>query len=495
MSVSSHYLANLFNLPSIGQEQTIIGLSADSRLVKPGFLFAVLSGVNVNGSLFIQSALTSGANTLLHDGSHPIPDTITQLIHPNPRLALALISAEFYNQPAKKMKMVAITGTNGKTSVAAMIHNIVNSQQQPAAVIGTTGIGQPENLQKNPLTTPDPITLHQHLNRMQNEGYQTVMVEVSSHAIDQYRTAGIPWSVAVFTNLTQDHLDYHGNLDSYFLSKSRLFLQESPQKAVIGVEDIWGEQLALQCLPHMPLKTFSLDGSKKSDFSAHDIQLSWQGSRFCLHTPTDKNTVLLPTPGLFNISNALAASATCWQLGYDTRSIVQGLSQFKPAPGRMQTLNQGQDFSVVVDFAHTPDALERLLNNARQLTKTGRIIAVFGCGGERDLGKRPLMGQIAARLCHQTIVTDDNPRSENPASIRQQIMEGGYRESGIIQEIADRTEAIHQSLKMAKPGDAVLIIGKGHEKVQITASGHQPFDDVKMACQQLTRLGYPSDFS
>ncbi|MEO5339362.1 MAG: UDP-N-acetylmuramoyl-L-alanyl-D-glutamate--2,6-diaminopimelate ligase [Magnetococcus sp. MYC-9] len=485
-----------------GPDPLIRGLSADSRQVAEGTLFAALPGVHTSGNHFVQQALEAGAVAILHDGRLALPDGVTQLCHPQPRQALAWLAAAFYGHPARRMTMIAITGTNGKTSTAAMIEAILNRrpEQRGVGVIGTTGIRHPGGQQPNPMTTPDPVALQGHLRAMADQGCDAVVMEVSSHALDQFRTAGIPWRVAVFTHLTRDHLDYHGSEQAYFDSKAALFLRDAPATAVIGIDEPWGALLAERCAGRMPLATFRMGCETPplaqpptpvawQPFCAEAIELSWLFSRFRLRRVGATLDISLPCAGRFQIANAMAAAATGWQLGLADPIIVEGLRHFQPAPGRMQLVQSGQPFAVVVDYAHTPDALQRVLQTARTVTK-GRIITVFGCGGERDTGKRTLMGQVAARLAEHTIVTDDNPRSEAPRAIRQAILEGCRQETGRHEEVADRDQAIGRALALATPEDAVIIAGKGHETVQITADGPQPFDDVQTARNHLARMGY-----
>ncbi|WP_153188645.1 UDP-N-acetylmuramoyl-L-alanyl-D-glutamate--2,6-diaminopimelate ligase, partial [Candidatus Magnetaquicoccus inordinatus] len=478
-----------------GAERIINGLSADSRQVQPGYLFAALSGSSTSGAHFVEQALAAGALAILHDGSLQLPEQVSQLIHPQPRVALALLASAFYGHPSRNMTMVAITGTNGKTSTAAMLEAILQEQESyrgKVGVIGTTGIRGPGINLPNPLTTPDPIALQATLQRLAAAQCRVVVMEVSSHALEQRRTAGIHWQVAIFTHLTRDHLDYHQTEQAYFASKAALFERDQPAHAVIGIEDHWGVTLAERCQEQMPLATFQLECPgepaapfpKSAHFCASDIQLSWQESRFCLHSPAGQTAIFLPSPGRFNVANAIAAAAASWHLGISLPDIAQGLAHFRPAPGRMQTIQAGQPFAVLVDYAHTPDALERLLHSTRSLT-SGRIILLFGCGGNRDRGKRPMMGEIAARLADIVLITDDNPRSEDPTTIRQEVRSGCLGSAAQIIDIADRQQAIHTALAMASPGDALLLVGKGHETVQITAEGNHPFDDGAIARHHL----------
>ncbi|MEO5353982.1 MAG: UDP-N-acetylmuramoyl-L-alanyl-D-glutamate--2,6-diaminopimelate ligase [Magnetococcus sp. XQGC-1] len=489
-----------------GPDSMITGISADSRHIAPGFLFAALpvlrtEGAHTAGEHFVPAALAAGAVAILHDGRlTSLPDHITQLIHPEPRYALAMLTAAFYGHPSRQMTMLAITGTNGKTSTAAMIEAILSHLPgQRVGVIGTTGVRHPGFSLPSPLTTPDPVALHTHLRAMADNRCTAVVMEVSSHALDQHRATGIAWQVAIFTHLTRDHLDYHGTEEHYFASKAALFLRDAPASAVIGVDDAWGQELARRCAERMPMYTFRMHcpgmgtttqaPSGLFSFCPDAIELSWQGSRFLLRTPDGPLEIFLPGPGRFNVANAMAAAAACWQLGIPGEEIAAGLRQFSPAPGRMESIQAGQPFAVVVDYAHTPDALARLLHSTRALTK-GRIITVFGCGGDRDAGKRPLMGAVAARLGELTIVTDDNPRSEPPSAIRQAVLTGCREESGQAEEVADRAQAIAYALSLAQPGDAVVIAGKGHETVQITAAGTHPFDDRQVARESLARMGF-----
>ena len=477
-----------------GPNRTIAGLSADSRAIRPGFLFAALPGVQTDGRRYISQALAAGAVAILDAGGPldgELPADVARLCHPDPRLALSHLAAAFYGHPARRMRMVAITGTNGKTSVAAMIESILGSRGERVGVIGTTGIRHPGIRKPNPLTTPDPVLLQSTLRQMVDNRCDTAVVEVSSHAMSQRRTAGTPWAVALFTNLSRDHLDYHPSLEDYFAAKARLFLEDPVAAAVINGGDAWGQQL-LERLhrerPDLPTTLFgATPGGPRDRFVADAIALGWEQTRFVMGTPGESIPVSIPGAGRFNVENALAAAAACWQLGAREREIARGLGRFRPPAGRMQTIHVGQPFAVVVDFAHTPDALERLLTTARELTPDGRLITVFGCGGNRDTGKRRLMGQIASRLGELAIVTDDNPRDEDPSAIRRTVLTGCLESGGRCLEIPDREEAIIHALEAAYPGDAVLIVGKGHERFQITAGQNRPFDDAEIAREYLER--------
>ncbi len=488
-------LAARAGVKHLGPNYSITGISADSRTIEPGFLFAALPGVRTDGRRFIPQALAAGAVAILHDGG-PLPEIVTgaipghiaELHHTDPRLALAHLAAAFQDFPGRGMETIAITGTNGKTTVAAMIESILKRRGRRVGVIGTTGIRYPGQQRPNPLTTPDPVQFQAILREMRDHRCNTVIAEVSSHALDQHRTSGTPWRLALFTNLSRDHLDYHKDETAYFAAKTRLFLEHGPQTAVINAADPWGQVLADRCQKPRPGQNrpevirFSDDSEEiPADFSAEGVALGWQQTRFILRTPGEAVPVSIPAAGRFNVENALAAAAACWQLGVREADIVRGLGRFRPPPGRMQTIQVGQPFAVVIDFAHTPDALERLLTSARELTPEGRLITVFGCGGDRDPGKRLPMGRIASRLGDLTIVTDDNPRRENPSQIRHTILKGCLESGGRCLDIPNRRIAIYHALDAAFPDDAVLIIGKGHERYQITAGGKHPFDDAEVA--------------
>ncbi|MEO5334521.1 MAG: UDP-N-acetylmuramoyl-L-alanyl-D-glutamate--2,6-diaminopimelate ligase [Magnetococcus sp. YQC-5] len=477
-----HHATLLPDLFHLGPDIEITGITADSRNVVPGSLFAALSGQHAHGSQFVSKAVTAGAVAILHDGSIQLPSDLAQWIHPDPRRALAHIAAAFHDHPARQLRMIAVTGSNGKTTVAAMVESILLAGGITPGVIGTTGVRYPGMKQITGMTTPDPITLHHTLREMVTHGCTDVIAEVSSHALTQFRTDGIRWEGAAFTNLTHDHLDYHGSMENYWQAKQSLFLTAPyPARAVINLDDPRGAELIRQVSAMgIPVSGFTLDHRKQADFLASDIVLDWKQTRFWLKSPGHPVLVTLKAGGRFNSANALTAAALCWHLGLREEVILAGLNAFRPVRGRMEPIDVGQPFTVIVDFAHTPDALERLLITAREISPDGRRLLVFGCGGERDTGKRPIMGAIAGRLANETIITDDNPRSEDPEAIRQAIQVGLKSVQGDFTEIGARDQAIGYALSRAKAGDVVLIAGKGHETEQITATGSHPFDDAQI---------------
>ncbi|MEO5346025.1 MAG: UDP-N-acetylmuramoyl-L-alanyl-D-glutamate--2,6-diaminopimelate ligase [Magnetococcus sp. YQC-9] len=480
----------LTGLVCLGEDVEITTLGTDSRQVTPGTLFAALPGSRVDGRRFIDAAIAAGAAALLHDGSRPL--SFPSFIHPEPRLALAHLAAAFNGHPADGMRMLAVTGSNGKTSVAAMVEAILQAADIPTGVIGTTGTRFPGGGQHAALTTPDPITLQATLAAMRRAGCQAVIAEVSSHALDQQRTAGIHWQAAAFTNLSRDHLDYHGTMDAYWQAKRRLFLDTPhPGAAIINLDDPKGEELADGCRRlGIPVTGFSQAGHPGAELKAEEIRLEWLTTHFQWVTLQERHPIRLQTSGRFHVANALTAAGLCRSIGIESRAIDAGLEAFRAVKGRMETIRQGQPFTILIDFAHTPDALERLLTTVAEISQASRRILVFGCGGDRDAGKRPLMGEIAARLASFTILTDDNPRSEDPDAIRAAIRAGMHAALDRTIEIPGRAEAIALAIERARAGDVVLIAGKGHETQQILADGPVPFDDAQVVRDHLTAMGF-----
>ncbi|MBF0110584.1 MAG: UDP-N-acetylmuramoyl-L-alanyl-D-glutamate--2,6-diaminopimelate ligase [Magnetococcales bacterium] len=483
--------AGLEGLRLEGSDREISGMSVDSRQVRPGHLFAALPGWRTRGSLFIEEALRRGAVAILDQGENEIPPTLSHLIHPDPAKGLSRLASAFHGHPGGKMTMGAITGTNGKTTVAAMAETILTEEGIATGVIGTTGVRAPGMTAMTGMTTPDPITLHALLGQMAQHQCQAVVMEVSSHALQQQRTEAISWQAAVFTNLSHDHLDYHGDVPSYFAAKARLFLDHPPRYAIINLDDPHGQTLAELAAPHAKVLGFSLKTTPTGALvHAREIRTDWEASHFILATPQGACPIRLPVCGTFNVANAVAAATLAGRMGASLEAIQQGLARFTPQPGRMEPVERGQPFRVFVDYAHTPDALKNLLTTVREMAQKGRIILVFGCGGDRDAAKRPVMGKIAGRLADRIIVTDDNPRSEPPGDIREAVLHGVARGGNTGEDIADRAQAIGHALALARPGDCVLIAGKGHETTQIHRNQPLPFDDRHWARHHLHELGH-----
>ncbi|MBF0415893.1 MAG: UDP-N-acetylmuramoyl-L-alanyl-D-glutamate--2,6-diaminopimelate ligase [Magnetococcales bacterium] len=484
-------LSDLPELRLVGSDREISGITSDSRLVRPGYLFAALPGWRTRGTLFVEDALRRGAVAVLDQGEAEIPATLAHLVHTDSPKALSRLASAFHGHPSQAMTMAGITGTNGKTTVAAMVEAILSQAGVATGVIGTTGIRAPGMTGDTGMTTPSAETLHGILARMRDQGCQAVVMEVSSHALQQQRTEALSWHSAVFTNLSQDHLDYHGDVAHYFAAKARLFLDRPPRYAIINLDDPHGLELAKLADSHSEVLGFTLNSPPESGrYGVVNSNPGWAASDFELQTPQGSQPIHLPVCGRFNVANAVAAAAMASCMGAGLEAIRLGLASFVPQPGRMEPVDMGQPFRVFVDFAHTPDALETLLETVAGMIGDGRICVVFGCGGNRDAGKRPIMGELAGRLAHRVIVTDDNPRMESPEEIRSAILHGVARSGNRAEEIPDRAEAIGHALSQAREGDCVLLVGKGHETVQITDRGMMPFDDRHWARHHLLALGF-----
>ena len=484
----------------------VSGLAYDSRRVRPGALFFCVVGRSSDGHRFAPAAVDAGAVALVVDRDLDLP--VTQVKVADVREAMAPIAVRFWGDPTATLRVVGITGTNGKTTTAFLVRRIVESHGGGTGLLGTVKRvvgGVEEEVER---TTPEAIDLQETFHRMLEAGDSACAMEVSSHALAYRRTAGVRFAVAVFTNLTQDHLDFHGDMEAYFEAKRTLFLSSAeppgsasdlgwrpPGAAAINVDDPYGARLAadIRADGSYPLLTFSPSGAEGADLRALERSFDAGGSRFVCASANAAVEVRTPLPGHFNVENALAALAACRLLGVPVEAGATALAGAGRVPGRFEPVDEGQPFAVLVDYAHTPDSLENVLRAARRLTE-GRLIAVFGCGGDRDREKRPLMGEIAARLADATIVTSDNPRSEEPEAIIREILagipahDGGEGRDDVTVE-ADRRAAIGLALGTAAPGDTVVIAGKGHEQGQEFEGGRKvPFDDRVVAGEELRRL-------
>jgi UDP-N-acetylmuramoyl-L-alanyl-D-glutamate--2,6-diaminopimelate ligase len=401
------------------------------------------------------------------------------VVVPSVREAMGPIASRFYGDPTRELRVVGITGTNGKTTTAFLTRAILEATGVQTGLIGTVKYvigGQEEDAVR---TSPEALDLQRAFRAMLDGGDRACAMEVSSHALYLGRTQGIEWSCRVFTNLTQDHLDFHKTMEEYFLAKRRLFV-EGDSPSVVNADDPYGKRLAEQ----VPAITYGIGGD--ADYRAEDVSFDAAGARFTLVTPGGRADARIQLPGLFNVSNALAAIAATVQLGVSLEDAVAALAGAERVPGRLEPVDEGQDFAVLVDYAHTPDSLENVLRAARELT-SGRLHVVFGAGGDRDREKRPLMGAAAVQNADRVIVTSDNPRSEDPGSIIAQILAG----TGDVEHEVDRRKAIALAIETADPGDVVVIAGKGHEQGQEFEDGRkEPFDDVTVAREALrSRLG------
>jgi UDP-N-acetylmuramoyl-L-alanyl-D-glutamate--2,6-diaminopimelate ligase len=454
-------------------EVEISGLAYSSQSVTPGALFFCVPGFRSDGHDFAPDAVQRGAAALVTERRLDLG--VPEVVVDDVRAAMGPAAARFYGDPTAELDVVGITGTNGKTTTAFLVRHLLEAAGRQTGLLGTVKRvvgGVEEEVER---TTPEAIDLQQTFRRMRDGGDRAVAMEVSSHALELGRVAGIRFAGRVFTNLTQDHLDFHETMDAYFAAKRRLF--EEPGLSVVNVDDEYGRRLAAE----IGAVTFGIE--HEADYRARDIEFDVMGSRFLLESPDGELRIDSPLPGLFNVQNVLGAVASVRSLGVDEIS----LEGFGRVPGRFEAVDEGQEFGVLVDYAHTPDSLENVLRAAREVTR-GRLHVIFGAGGDRDRGKRPLMGAAARRLADRVVVTSDNPRSERPEAIIDEVMEGAGPDAD--REL-DRRRAITRVIEEAEPGDVVVIAGKGHEQGQEFENGRkEPFDDVTVAREALrSRLG------
>ena len=448
---------------------------SDSRAAGPGALFCCIRGAVTDGHRYAADAVGAGAVALLVEEWLPID--VPQARVASVRSVLGPLAARFQGEPSFAMRTLGVTGTNGKTTTTYLLESIAAAAGDATGVIGTVGARIGDQPMPNAHTTPEATDLQVMLAAMRDSGVATVAMEVSSHALDQHRVDGTHYTATCFTNLTHDHLDYHGTIDAYFESKARLFTPLFTHRAAVNVGDEHGEELARRAAAkELVVTRFGID-HPEADVTARRIELGPDGTTFelaaCLGRPA---TVRTPLVGPFNVVNALAAATTALLAGFELEAIVAGLEAPTPVPGRMERIDAGQEFTVFVDYAHTPDALARVLASVRPLT-SGRVICVFGCGGDRDPKKRPLMGAAVGRGADMAVVTNDNPRSENPRSIVDAIVPGlSQTETRYLVEL-DRAWAIERAILDAQPGDVVVIAGKGHEPYQIIGAVTHAFDD------------------
>lgn len=462
----------------------------DSREVTPGSLFVAVEGLHVDGHKFIPGAIEAGAVAVLttrEAETAGAPAGVPVLTAPNLDEALKEIVPWFYDYPARKMRLVGITGTNGKTTTSYLIRHLLRAAGHRVGLIGTIQNMIEEEVIPTHNTTPNIIDLQRLLARMKETGITHVVMEVSSHALDMGRVAGCEYDTAAFSNLTQDHLDYHGTMENYCLAKAKLFDSLSADAtAVVNIDDPAGKiMLEHARCGHM---TYSVKDDAASLW-ATDIKLTGTGASFVVNGDFGRREIPLKITGLFNVYNVLAAMGCALAEQVPAETITAALPDFKGVPGRFEAIDMGQSFGVVVDYSHTPDGLENVLRAAREIDR-GRVIVVFGCGGDRDRTKRPIMGRIAAELADVVIVTSDNPRSEDPEAILAEIVPGVKEKIGDKQyEVqADRRAAICRAIELAAAGDMVLIAGKGHEDYQILKDRTIHFDDREEARNALKAL-------
>jgi UDP-N-acetylmuramoyl-L-alanyl-D-glutamate--2,6-diaminopimelate ligase len=453
-------------------EVEVTGLAYSSQSVTPGALFFCVPGFRADGHDFAPAAVERGAVALVCQ--RPLGLGVPEVVVPDVRAAMAPAAARFYGDPTAELDVVGITGTNGKTTTAFLVRHVLEADGRGCGLLGTVKRivgGVEEEVER---TTPEAIDLQATFRRMLDGGDAACAMEVSSHALELGRVAGVRFACRVFTNLTQDHLDFHDTMEAYFAAKRRLF--DEPGASVVNIDDAYGRRIAadVECV------TFAID--READYRARDIEFDLSGSRFVCDTPDGPVDLESPLPGLFNVQNVLAAVAAARSLDVPTRTVAEALPAFGRVPGRFEPVDEGQGFGVLVDYAHTPDSLENVLRAAREVTR-GRLHVVFGAGGDRDRGKRPLMGEVARRLADRVLVTSDNPRNEEPEAIIDQVIRGAGPDA---EREVDRRRAIALAMETAEPGDVVVIAGKGHEQGQEFENGRkEPFDDCSVAREAL----------
>ena len=462
-----------------GAPVEILDLAYDTRSVTPGATFFCARGEHVDRHDLAGRAVEAGAAALVVE--RPLDLDVPQLVVADARAAMARAAVEFFGHPSRELTVVGVTGTNGKTTTTFLLFSILAAAGRRPGLLGTVEVRIGGERRPAVRTTPEAIDLQRTLREMLDAGDRSCVLEATSHGTHFRRLDGTRFAALVFTNLSQDHLDLHGTMERYFDAKRRLFVDGDPAPAAVNVGDPYGRRLAdeLRALDRAPLLTFALD--READVTPQSLELTPRGARMAV------DGIELDTPllGRFNVENVLGAVAAARLLGLPAESVVRGVASVRGVPGRFEPVDEGQSFLVVVDYSHTPDSLENALRTARSLAG-GRVICVFGCGGDRDRGKRPAMGRVASSGSDVTIVTSDNPRSEDPEAIIRDVLEGV---TGEVEVEPDRALAIAQAVAAARSGDVVLIAGKGHEQGQESRGATVPFDDRAVAREALRKLG------
>jgi len=462
----------------------------DSRKVKIGALFVAIHGEATDGNLFAKNAAERGAVAVVSGTATPADwkSEIPWIEVSEPRKALAIAAANFYRRPANELRLVGVTGTNGKTTTTSLIDSIMKASGAKTGLFGTIAYHTPNGEQPAPNTTPESVDLQSFFAEIRDAGGTYATMEASSHALALDRLWSCHFAAAVFTNLTRDHIDFHKTFENYFAAKRRLFEGTgagAPDVAVVNTDDEWGKKLV-----GLTKRTLTYGLQNGTDLKAKKFQLSFNGLNFAAQTPNGTIQVESPLVGRINVYNILAAIGAGIGLGFSNAVIEAGIRNLKAVAGRFQRIDQGQPFLVVVDYAHTDDALENLIKTARELITKGRIITVFGCGGSRDRTKRPIMGETSGRLSDLSILTSDNPRQEDALKIISDIVVGMQKSAGKYIIEADRAKAIKLAIEEARAGDIVLLAGKGHENYQIFAERTIHFDDREVAREALGNRGY-----
>ncbi|HSW69254.1 MAG TPA: UDP-N-acetylmuramoyl-L-alanyl-D-glutamate--2,6-diaminopimelate ligase [Gammaproteobacteria bacterium] len=482
----SHVLAEFYSdsLPEV----IISDLTLDSRLVKPGSLFFALPGTQKDGRHFIDEAIQKGAHAILTEAKQLALDwqnSIPIISLPDLKNKTGKLAARFYDNPAQKMRMIGVTGTSGKTSCTQFIASVLHHLNISCGMIGTLGNGLYGDIKPSHLTTPDAITLQKTLAEFFKQGAKMTAMEVSSHSLDQGRVNGVEFDVGIFTNLTRDHLDYHHTMEAYGAAKKRLFDQS--KYAIVNADDAFGREILKSFKGRKNVLAYSSELGKKTPIYAEKIQLNHSGIKAHLVTPWGDVNLTSALVGQFNLDNLLAIIAALCVVDIPLHSVMENIQKLQPVEGRMQAFGGDQQPLVIVDYAHKPDALEKVLMTLRQQCQ-GKLYCIFGCGGDRDRGKRPLMAKIAEHYADQVIVTDDNPRHENPKQIIQDILQGFTDSFRVIIE-HDRAKAIYDTIQFAVSSDCVLIAGKGAETYQLIGDEKFPFSDAEKVKKVLNLKG------
>ncbi len=446
----------LTNLPDI----EISSVTSDSHSVSEGSLFVCIKGKNFDGHDFARQMIENGAKVIVCEKDLGLDN---QVIVPNTRIAYAYICANWFDHPEKKLKIIGVTGTNGKTTITTVLQKVITACGKKTGLIGTSHNGIGDKVMQTERTTPESYDLFKLLRQMVDEGCEYVSMEVSSQALEQHRTDPINYVATIFTNLTQDHLDVHGTMENYYQAKKLIF--KSCNFAIINADDEAGRRYFIEI--NCPKYSYTIEN--KGDYYTDCVKLSADGSTFWFSDGIRTFHVSLIMPGYFNVSNMAAVIACCDKLGFDVNKVIEVISAYKGVKGRAEVLETNTDFKVICDYAHTPDALEKILTNIRAVTKE-RLICLFGCGGNRDRKKRPIMASIAAKNSDYVIVTSDNPRNEDPDEIIKEVITGFENTCTPYYTEADRRLAIYHALKIAQKGDIILLAGKGHEDYQVLAN-------------------------
>ncbi|MDF2546897.1 MAG: UDP-N-acetylmuramoyl-L-alanyl-D-glutamate--2,6-diaminopimelate ligase [Anaerosolibacter sp.] len=461
----------------------IHGIAYDSRKVDQDYIFVCIEGLKTDGHQYIPQAIEKGAAVIVVEKDVEVgPETIVIKVESG-RKALSKLGANFYGNPSNDMRIIGVTGTNGKTTTTHLIKDILEKNHVNSGLIGTLSYKILDKEYTASNTTPESLELHRLFHEMKMNAVDTCTMEVSSHSLELGRVADVAFQIGVFTNLTPDHMDFHGNTESYKRAKTKLFYQTTMAN-IINVDDTYGKEIAEE-IKGLKTQLLTYGVNEQADIYAKNIQTSPKGTEFTLVTPLFSGDVKIKTPGMFSVYNALAAIGVCYVLNFSFDQIKDGLESFYGVSGRFELVPDIGDHTIVVDYAHTPDALENVLRTIKGFA-TGRIITVFGCGGDRDKTKRPMMGEIAGNLSDYCVITSDNPRTEEPQSILNDIEIGIKRTNCKYKMILDRKEAIREAIRKSEKSDIVLIAGKGHETYQIIGNRTIDFDDKKIA-QEILR--------